>query len=101
VSTVDLTFELGDEHTDVTARTNLRKNPAGPEAPIELDGDKLELRSVKVNGKALGPAEYVLTESQLTILQPPHGEINLEIVTRIKPQENLTLEGLYKSGGMY
>ena len=58
VSTVDLHFELGDEFTEVTSRLNLHRNPAGPEAPIELDGEKLELRSVRLNGKFLSPGEY-------------------------------------------
>lgn len=101
VSTVDLTVDLGDEFTEVTARTELRKNPAGNGGPIQLDGEKLELCSVKLNGKALSPIEYAVTETQLTIPQVPGGEVHLEIVTRIKPQENLTLEGLYKSGGMF
>jgi aminopeptidase N len=79
----------------------LRKNPAGPDQAILLDGEKLELRSVKLNGKALTPHEYAVSESQLSVPAPAKGEIHLEIVTRIKPQENLTLEGLYKSGGMF
>ncbi len=101
VSTVDLTFELGDEFTDVTSRLRLHANPAGDSGPLVLDGEKLELRSLKLNGRTLNTGDYSLSEIALTILNPPGGELNLEIVTRIKPQENLTLEGLYKSGGMY
>jgi aminopeptidase N len=102
VSTVDLTFELGDEFTEVTSRICLRRNPDFPEGELSLDGEKLELRSLKLNGKALAAGSgYLLGEAQLTIPHPPGGELALEIVTRIKPQENLTLEGLYKSGGMF
>ncbi len=101
VSTIDLTFELGDEFTEVTARTNLHRNPDGPGGPIFLDGRKMELRSVSLNGKRLSASEYSLGEENLSIPNPPSGELNLEIVTRIKPQENLTLEGLYKSQGMF
>ena len=101
VSTIDLTFELGDDHTDVTARTNLHRNNDGPGGPLVLDGRKMELRSVRLNGKDLPASDYAVGEESLTILNPPSGELNLEIVTRIKPQENLTLEGLYKSKGMF
>ena len=101
VSTIDLTFDLGDDHTDVTARTNLHRNNDGPGGPLVLDGRKMELRSVRLNGKELSASDYAVGEESLTILNPPSGELNLEIVTRLKPQENLTLEGLYKSKGMF
>jgi aminopeptidase N len=102
VSTVNLHFDLGDEFTEVTSRLKLAKNAAGPGGALVLDGEKMELRSVKLNGKALGPAEYVATEVALTLpTVPSSGDFEIEIVTRCKPQENLTLEGLYKSGGMF
>ncbi|HEY8278312.1 MAG TPA: aminopeptidase N, partial [Bdellovibrionota bacterium] len=77
VSTVDLAFDLGDEFTDVTTKTLLKKNAAGPNEPIRLDGEKLELRSVKLNGKILSAADYSVTDTQLTILHPPAGELSL------------------------
>jgi aminopeptidase N len=102
VSTIDLIFELGDDHTDVTSRMNLHRNPNSPGGVLVLDGRKMELRSVKLNGKQLtATIDFALTDESLTILNPPSGEIYLEIVTRIKPQENLSLEGLYKSKGMF
>ena len=101
VSTIDLSFELGDEFTEVTARTNLHRNSDGPGGPLVLDGRKMELRSIRLNGKTLTTADYTAGEESLSILNPPSGELNLEIITRIKPQENLTLEGLYKSKGMF
>ncbi len=102
VSTIDLTFELGDEYTDVCARTNLHRNNDGPAGPLVLDGQKMELRSIHLNGKTLAPSvDYITDAHSLTVLQPPSGELNLEIVTRLKPQENLSLEGLYKSQGMF
>lgn len=101
VSTTDLTFELGDEFTQVTARLGLRHNPAGPKEKLRLDGEKLELISVKLNGKLLSSQDFVVDDTSLTILEVPGGELSLEIVNRIKPQDNLTLEGLYRSGGMY
>jgi aminopeptidase N len=102
VSTIDLSFELGDDFTDVTARTNLHKNTEGEGGALVLDGEKMELLSVKLNGRALAASvDYILDERSLSILKPPSGELGLEIKTRIKPQENLSLEGLYKSKGMF
>jgi len=102
VSTIDLTIELGDDYTDVCARTNLHRNNDLPDGPLVLDGEKMELLSVKLNGKALAASvDYLLDDQSLTVLKPPGGELNLEVNTRLKPQENLSLEGLYKSQGMF
>lgn len=46
-------------------------------------------------------AGYAVTDKTLTLLAPPAGAYELEIVTAIKPQENTDLEGLYKSSGNY
>src|SRR5690606_15851185 len=78
-----------------------RRNEKAEKTPLQLDGEKLELRFVKVNNRLLDSSEYVVTESSLTVLHPPAGEFTLECGTRIKPQDNLTLEGLYKSKGMF
>ncbi len=101
VSTVDLRFELQEDHALVHSRLMLRHNPRAEKGPLRLDGEKLELVRLKINGKELPPGAFVVSESDLTILQPPSGEFTLECTTRIKPQENLTLEGLYKSKGMF
>jgi hypothetical protein len=44
---------------------------------------------------------YEVTPKSLTLLAPPAGPFELEVVTAIKPQDNSLLEGLYKSGGNY
>jgi aminopeptidase N len=101
VAEIELKFDLHEEYADVTSLLKFARNPKGAQGPLVLDGEKLELRSVKLNGKALTPADYELTETTLTIKTPVEGAATLEIGTRIKPQENLTLEGLYKSKGMF
>jgi aminopeptidase N len=100
ISTVDLDFDLHEEHVDVVSHLKLEKNEKGEGGALVLDGEKLELRSVKLDGKLLQPGEYAVTETALTIAKVP-SSFSLEITTRIKPQENLTLEGLYKSSGMF
>lgn len=103
VDTIDLRFDLRDGGTTVTSRMVVRRNPAraaeGP-APLVLDGQQLELVTVTAGNRALSPDEYALTPDSLTIPGLPD-QAELEIVTRIKPEENTALEGLYKSSGNY
>ncbi|MGE0667611.1 MAG: aminopeptidase N [Sphingomonadales bacterium] len=98
IETVDLQFDLGEEHTTVTSlMTVVRKRPA---EPLELDGDALDLVSVTVDGRDLSVGDYTLAPHLLTI--PGLGEsADIEIVTRIQPQNNTQLSGLYKSSGNF
>lgn len=98
VETVELRFDLHEDHADVDSKLKMHRQAPGP---LVLDGEKLELRFLKINGKALTAGEYELSETQLTIPNAPNGHFTFEAGTRIKPQENLTLEGLYKSKGMF
>jgi len=56
VETVDLDVSLQPTHTIVRARLRLKPNPqALAPAPVVLDGDELQLRSIKLDGEALRP----------------------------------------------
>lgn len=101
INTIDLSFDLQEEHADVTTRIIFHANPKGKAGPLVLEGEKLELRFVRINGKELAAADYTVTDASLTVPGVPKGEFTFECGTRIKPQENLTLEGLYKSKGMF
>lgn len=102
IDKVDLTFNLGEEETIVTAHSSIKRNPAAQNNNTELclDGDELELISVSVAGKKLTAADYKLSPEKLTIANVPN-EFELEIVTRIKPQENTALSGLYRSNNIF
>ncbi|PNR00306.1 aminopeptidase N (plasmid) [Azospirillum argentinense] len=103
IDTVDLFFDLGEEVTTVRAQLGLRRNPARDDAaalPLTLDGQRLELVSVALNGQPLGDADYTVTPDHLTVHSVPE-TFTLETVVRIKPQENTALEGLYKSSGNF
>ena len=56
---------------------------------------------MEVNGTALDASAYVLTKKGITITAPPAAPFELKITTKIKPQENTELEGLYKSSGNF
>ena len=99
---VDLTFELGEEYTRVIALSHLKRNPAATttDNKLSLSGVELKLESISINGEPLSNSAYELSDDVLSVLDPPE-EFKLEIITIIEPQNNFTLEGLYKSSGMF
>ena len=58
------------------------------------------IRSHRHRRAALGGNEYAVEGETLTIFDVPDA-CRVQIVTRIKPEQNSALEGLYKSGTMY
>jgi len=94
----ELSFDLRDDGTRVESRLKLRRE--GAAEALVLDGENLELLSVAVNGETLSSNAYQLDDSSLTLFDLP-AEVELRIVTRISPETNDALEGLYKSSGMY
>jgi len=102
IDTVDLAFELGEDETRVKARLAVRRNPASAEraAPLRLDGEDVALVSVALDGEALGANRYRLDAESLVLPDVPD-RFTLDIETRIEPQNNTQLSGLYKSGGNF
>lgn len=98
VASLNLDFDLHDEVTTVTATAQYKRTQAN--ADLVLDGEELELVSVAIDGEELGSDAYSVTDTQLTIPNTPES-FELIVVTRIKPQENKSLEGLYQSSGNY
>ena len=96
ITDVHLEFDLGDGVTQVTSQLNVRRT--GSASPLRLDGQELELVSVAVDGRALTSNEYQTDDDSMTLLDLPEA-CELTIVTRIRPEQNVALEGLYKSGG--
>ena len=96
VDAVELDVEIRNEDALVKARLALRRNGPGP---LELDGDELELQSVAVDGRLLEKKDFSLSAEKLAIPAVPD-RFALETVSRIVPQKNTKLEGLYatKSG---
>ena len=101
IDTVHLDVTLDGERTRVHARMNIRPNPASPHAPLFLDGDELSLQSIALDDMPLAPSHYVLDEKGLTLTDPPKRPFILDIVTRLDPEKNTKLMGLYRSSGNY
>ncbi len=94
------TFSLHDTSTLVTAQMKVMRQGENRQAPLVLDGERLELLTVELNGKDLESKDYTVDEATLTIPGLPE-ESDLKIVTRINPAGNTALEGLYKSGNIF
>jgi len=88
VEAIDLDVDIREDHALVRARLDIRRQGAGP---LVLDGDELELISVSLNGKE---PRYSVAAETLTISDVPDA-FTLETVSRICPQKNTRLEGLY------
>ncbi|HTK97707.1 MAG TPA: aminopeptidase N [Pseudomonadales bacterium] len=91
-----LEFDLTDGVTQVTSQLQVRR--MGTTSTLRLDGQELELVSVAVDGRLLTSNEYQTDDDSLTLFDLPES-CELTIVTRIHPEQNVALEGLYKSGG--
>ncbi|WP_119393026.1 aminopeptidase N [Taklimakanibacter lacteus] len=103
VDAVHLDFSLSPEATRVASRLTFRPNEAAgaPDAPLVLDGEKLELKSISLDGKPLDPSRYSVNATSLTIAQVPQKPFTLEVVTICKPAANTELSGLYVSNGIF
>ena len=98
---IDLAFYLGEDFTTVRSRLTIRRQKGTPEgAALTLDGQGLKLESVRMDGQALDDLTYAVTPDSLIIDNPPATFV-LDIETRIEPQNNTALEGLYKSSGNF
>lgn len=97
VETVDLSFDLYDDHALVSSTLKLTRQHKGP---LYLLGDELELISLHMNGQKLESTAYTLQNDDLIIENCPD-EVTLKIVTRIRPQNNTKLSGLYRSNHLF
>ncbi|WP_440055983.1 aminopeptidase N [Pseudoalteromonas sp. T1lg65] len=96
IETLDLTFELSPNNTLVTAKSRVVANRTTD--TLYLDGVDLELVAITVNDQNW--TDYHIKGDQLVLKALPE-QFTLQVVTRISPQTNTSLEGLYLSDGAY
>lgn len=101
IDSINLRFELGENETRVVSVMKVRRNTEldGPHI-LELDGEDLVLGDVLLNDKGISDSEFSVTKEALWIPDVPD-EFTLQIETYLKPQQNTSLEGLYKSSGNF
>ncbi len=98
ISETRLDFQLFEDHALVKAELQMaRREGADAKAPLILHGQELKLLELKVDG---GDAEHEIGSETLTVSSVPDRFL-LTTLTRIRPQDNTSLEGLYKSQTMF
>ncbi|MGE0312670.1 MAG: aminopeptidase N [Lautropia sp.] len=100
VPEIHLRFELDPARTLVTARSRVERAPhAAADAALTLDGEDLDLLSIRIDGVEPAPGSWRIEHGRL-VIEPARARFELEIVTAISPRDNRQLSGLYASGTM-
>lgn len=98
VESVVLNFDLHEDFCRVLATSKIKALTHGK--PLHLEGVDLELVSMAVNGQALSPSQYTVTDDSLELANVP-ASFELKIETKLYPQKNTSLEGLYRSNDTF
>jgi aminopeptidase N len=107
IETTDLHFDLYEDHASVVAKLLFKCNGGSDVTSLRLHGQVLTLEKVFINGQQLNSDQYSQDDESLTIpaldslLGASFEEFQFECHTRIEPQNNTALEGLYKSKKMF
>jgi len=98
IDDIHLIFDLHEEYAHVNSRMRVRYNRLSnsKSRDLLLNGEELVLESIKLDGQPLASSQYELTDTTLRILNAPDS-FNLEIETKLFPQKNTALSGLYRS----
>ena len=99
ISEVALVFELDAAATIVEARLQLHPDPMQPLQTLHLEGLELELISIMVDDVPLATNRYRVDAHGLHIDGIERACV-LHTRSRIRPDKNTRLEGLYASGPM-
>ena len=97
LTSVYLDFDLHPEATLVRSKIEVKRVR---DEPLVLNGESLDLKYVRVDGKTLKRADYKLDQETLTLENLPES-FTLEIETVCNPKANSILMGLYVSGGRF
>ena len=110
IESTELDFDLYETHAVVRARLQFRRNPdfsGVDEDMLVLHGRELVLEELRLDDRVLEAADFVLEEESLRIpglrslATDGADRFRLDCRTRIEPQNNTALEGLYKSRKMF
>ncbi len=102
ITHVKLDFNLGEESVLVTSQLKVFRNPKSFDetTTLILDGEDLKLNYIEIGGKRLTAEDFLVSSEALHIFNV-QDQFDLSIQTEIYPQKNTSLEGLYKSNGMF
>ncbi len=97
LTSVYLDFDLQPKATTVRSKIEVKRLR---DEPLVLNGENIDLKSVKIDGKALKRSDYKLDQEKLVLGETPES-FTLEIGTVCNPSANSVLMGLYVSGGRF
>lgn len=107
INQINLDFDIKDEITVVTSILSFEINSNSENDKkdstsntLVLNGRKLTLKHIYLNEIELKNTQYEVTDEELIINSVP-AKFELKIITALKPEENTSLSGLYKSNDMY
>ncbi len=101
IDRTELEFDLHEDHATVGSVLHMRRREGiAAEEPLVLHGQELELLGLTLDGEVLAGDAYQAGEDTLVIHRVP-AKFTLGVKTRIRPQDNTSLEGLYKSRLMF
>ncbi|MEQ8936364.1 MAG: aminopeptidase N [Amphiplicatus sp.] len=100
IDRVHLDVSLDPKRTVVKARLDMRLGAGEAGEPLVLNGEQIELLSLKLDGQPLDASRYLAAEKTLTIEDLPPA-FTLDIETACAPEANTALSGLYLSNGMF
>jgi len=98
VLSISLDFSLGQESTLIKSTTTMVRQRS--DAALVLNGEKLRLVAIELDGEALPESNYTVSEETLTLDVVPD-EFTLYIETEVEPHLNTELSGLYQSSGNF
>jgi aminopeptidase N len=102
IDEVLLHFQLEEEYCVVTARSTISRNVKSEQSSNELflHGENLELLEIVIDEENLTEKRFTIDERGITLLQVPDSFV-LKIKTKIYPDKNTALEGLYRTSGNF
>ena len=102
VDEIALTFKLSEDKTIVHARYRCRNNPAlsGDGRTLQLQGEQIQLMDLSIDNEPVADEHLTVDDKSLSISEVPEKFV-IDITTRINPEDNSSLSGLYLSSGMF
>lgn len=97
IEKINLTFDLYDDHALIKNVMKIKRLKPGE---LVLNGDELELVNLLLDDEIVEKSLFSLEKSDLIIRHCPD-QFTLTVVTRIRPQENTQLSGLYRSNQLF
>jgi len=103
IESTALVFQLKNEGVLVKSRLQFISNPLfqGDATTLKLDGERLQLQSLFLNGIRPNSSQYQLLDDGILLKKLEGKAFIFESQVKIHPETNTLLEGLYRSGGKF